>query len=421
MKHPNSAWTLASKRGPSSRILSLLLFVTLIVLTPPSGARTAPAKESYFIDPSATIECGGNFKSCSFGSRVYVGPFATVKAGPNPRAKTPSITIGNDSNVQDNALLDATNKQPITLGEKVIIAHGASVYGGAKIGVEGTCPPAPRVCASFVGFNSEIAEGAIVERNAMVLHLARVGPGVRIPSGKVVLSGKNVTSEREIPEKTIDIATGDQNFMDGVINVNVALAAGYNELEQQNASNVCGVNYNPKTDWTPTPTLPSFAGTQHRIPDSPNRVIGDVRLADKALPKMGINIALRADEGTPFEVGTIAFLADFTTFHALRETQLKLGNDGKYGAGSLMHGGTRFNKITSTGNNFEIGNDSVFYNATAADNCRIGAMSFVTGISLTANTVVPPKTVWDGDKRYPVEWERRPHSKAKKSRGRCAG
>jgi carbonic anhydrase/acetyltransferase-like protein (isoleucine patch superfamily) len=390
----------------------------LIFLTPHPGGATAP-KESSFIDPSATIECGEPFKPCSFGSRVYIGPFATLKAGPNSRAKTPSITIGNDSNVQDNALLDATNRQPITLGEKVIIAHGAAVYGGAKIGVDGTCPPAPLVCASFVGFNSEIAEGAIVERNAMVLHLARVGPGVRIPSGKVVMSGKNVTSDAQIPDKTMDITTGDQMFMEGVINVNLALAAGYIALEQKDPTNVCGVNYNPETDWTRTSILPSFAGKPRRFPNSPHRIIGDVRLADKALPKMGMNIALRADEGTPFVVGTIFSVADFTTFHALRDTQLNLGNDGKYGVGSLVHGGK--DKLTSTGRNFELGNDSVFYNSTAGDNCHIGPMSLVEKTNLGADTDIPAKTVVLAGERTAVEWERRPHQKTKNIRGRCKG
>ena len=417
MKHINSARALASKRGRISRTLSVLLFINLIISTH-SGAATSP-DESHFIDPSAIIQCDGPYKPCSFGSSVYIGPFATLKAGPSSGGSTPFITIGNGSDVQDNTLLDTTtNNKPITLGDTVIIAHGASVFGGARIGMSGECPPSIYVCASFVGFNSEVAEDAVVERNAMVTHLARVGPGVTIPSGRVVLPGKNVTSNSEVPSKTIAITDVDRQFMDAVIHVNIAFAAGYTELEKKDPTNVRGVNFNPVTDFTPTSILPSLAGRPIRDPSSPNRIIGDVRFADAAMPRMGRNVSLRADEGTPFRVGKIGLLADFTTFHALEHTELSLGDNGVYGAGSLVHGGKFNNKITSTGVNFELGNDSVFYSSTAGDNCRIGAMSFVSDTNLPANTFIPTRVVILAGKQSQVEWGRRPHKKAKSSRGK---
>jgi carbonic anhydrase/acetyltransferase-like protein (isoleucine patch superfamily) len=417
MKHLNSARELANKRGPISRILSVLLFVNLIVSTH-SGAAAA-LNDPHFSDPTAVIQCGPPFKLCSLGSSVYIGPFATLKTGPSSGGSTPFITIGNSSDVQDNTLLDTTtNNRPITLGDTVIIAHGASVFGGASIGTRGECPPSIYVCASFVGFNSEVAEDAVVERNAMVTHLARVGPGVTIPSGRVVLPGKNVRSNSEVPAKTIEITDADRQFMDAVIHVNIAFAAGYTELQRKDPTDVRGVNFNPVTDFTPTSTLPSLAGQPIRNPSSPNRIIGDVRFADAAMPRMGRNVSLRADEGTPFRVGRISLLADFTTFHALEHTELSLGDNGRYGVGSLMHGGKFNNNITSTGINFELGNDSVFYSSTAADNCRIGAMSFVSDTNLPANTIIPAKRVVLAGQMSVVEWDRRPHKKTKNSRGK---
>src|SRR5690242_14905325 len=135
MKHPNSARELARRRGPISRILSVLLFVNLIVSTH-SGAATG-SQDAHFIDPTAIVQCGAPYNPCSFGSGVYIGPFAIIKAGqPSGNKNTPSITIGDGSDVQDNTVLDAT-AGPITLGDSVIIAHGAAVYGGARIGVTG--------------------------------------------------------------------------------------------------------------------------------------------------------------------------------------------------------------------------------------------------------------------------------------------
>jgi carbonic anhydrase/acetyltransferase-like protein (isoleucine patch superfamily) len=407
MKHPNPARELASKRGLFVLLVSsALLFVSLTVAPHPSAAITQ--NETSFTDPTAVVQCGPpNFRPCSFGRSVYIGPFATLKAGPGSPDQTPSINIGNSSNVQDNAVLDATtNHRPITLGEKVIIAHGAAVFGGARIGVSGSCEKGISECPSFVGFNSEVAEDAVIERNAMVGHLARVGPGVTIPSGRAVLPGRNVRTDMEMMSKTREIVDGDEDFMNAVIHVNVALAAGYIALRGQDPSNVRGINYNPSTDLNPTPTLPSFAGIPKRDPNIRTRIIGDVRLADTALPSVGINVSLRADEGTPFMVGTILSLENSTTFHALEHTRLTLGNNGRYGAGSIMHGGTFSNRNTSTGTNFVLGNNSVFFNSTAGNNCHIGAMSFVSDSTLAANSVVPPRVVMFEDRQTPVEWDR---------------
>jgi carbonic anhydrase/acetyltransferase-like protein (isoleucine patch superfamily) len=391
-------------------MLSVLLLVSLTVGTHP-GAAAAQNRPS-FTDPTASVQCGPGFRFCDFGSAVYIAPFATIKAGPSSL-----ITIRDSSNVQDNALLDTTtNNRPITLGKMAIIAHGASVFGGTRIGETGTCPPGRSVCPSFIGFNSEVAENAVVQSNAMVMHLARVGPGVTIPSGRAVLPGKNVTSNSEVPAKTVEVVDGDNEFMDAVIEVNIALAAGYTELQRQDPSNVLGINFNPVTDLNPTSILPSFNGRSTRDPLSRSRIIGDVRFANAVLPTVGMNVSLRADEGTPIEVGTIGSLADLTTFHALEHTQLRLGNNGTYGRGSVVHGGKTY--TTSTGSNFVLGDNSVFYNSTAADNCRVGAMSLVDKTNLPANTVIRPGVVVMSGQQTPVEWARRPRKKTKGNRRR---
>ena len=409
MKHLQCAGSPVGKRSPFAfQMSSVLALVSLIVSAHPSGV--ASKRQPSFTDPSATVQCGlRRFKSCTIGSGVYIAPFATLKAGPISSRKTSSISIGDDSNVQDNALLDTTtNNRPIAIGEKVIIAHGASVFGGAQIGVSGSCQSGSTVCPSFVGFNSEVAEDAVIQRDAMVMHLARVGPGVTIPSGRKVISGKNVLSNSEVPAKTEPVDNDDRRFMNSVLEVNTDLAVGYSELLRQDPSNVRGVNYNPITHLNPKSILPSFAGTERRDPLSRSRIIGDVRFADRVLPSVGVNVSLRADEGTPFVVGTIRGLKDSTTFHALEHTKLSLGDNGSYGYGSVVHGGSFNNNTTSTGSNFVLGDNSVFFNATAADNCKVDAMSLVLETNLLAGTVVPSRVVKFRDQTWDVEWERRP-------------
>ena len=177
-----------------------------------SESPTKPAPS--FSDPTAVL----THVTLHGTHGVYVAPFATLTAT-NPY----TIAIGDDSDVQDNALVSTTSPAntvtgtgvaygSIELGAKTILAHGATVLGGqtakggTTIGVYGECPgetheKAGAGCPSFVGFNA-VVDGAIIQMNAMVTHLARVGPGVTIPSGRKVKPGKWVRSNDEVESKT---------------------------------------------------------------------------------------------------------------------------------------------------------------------------------------------------------------------------
>ncbi|WP_242040428.1 hypothetical protein [Anabaena subtropica] len=130
------------------------------------------------------------------GEKVYVAPFAELNATNAP------ISIAADSNAQDQVKIIASGTG-VQIGERVIMAHMAVVKGGARIGTQGSTGPftdpvtnaqfSNTVPETFLAFNCEI-DGATIERNTVVNFLARVGPGVTLPAGKVVLPGKNVTN-----------------------------------------------------------------------------------------------------------------------------------------------------------------------------------------------------------------------------------
>src|SRR5689334_15704176 len=101
----------------------------------------------------------------------------------------------------------------------------------------------------------------------MVLHLARVTPGVIIPSDRKVLPGKNVESQEEIDAKTAKVDEFDEAFMNGVIDVNVAFAEQYPVLAEEDQENVFGINFDPgHTDFNPDRDLPTLAGVPTRDP-----------------------------------------------------------------------------------------------------------------------------------------------------------
>ena len=61
---------------------------------------------------------------------VTMGDRCTVWFNAGVRGDVHSIVIGNDTNIQDGAIIHCTYKKASTIiGDKVSIAHGASVHG----------------------------------------------------------------------------------------------------------------------------------------------------------------------------------------------------------------------------------------------------------------------------------------------------
>lgn len=93
------------------------------------------------------------------------------------------IKIGNNTNIQDNAVIHATyQKSPTHIGNNVTIAHGAIVHG---------CTLHDNV---MVGMNAVVLDNAVVESNSI------------IAAGSVVTKGTVVESESVyagIPAKKI--------------------------------------------------------------------------------------------------------------------------------------------------------------------------------------------------------------------------
>jgi carbonic anhydrase/acetyltransferase-like protein (isoleucine patch superfamily) len=383
--------------------LTIVMAGTLIVSLLAVGLSANAAAEPSFVDPTAILTNRTNIRP---GSLDYIGPFAALKAGTDADH---SITIGDESNVQDSVVVD-TAKGKVALGDMVILAHGATVKGNSAIGVSGSCPGGAAHCPAFVGFNAEV-DGAIVQTDGMVQTLSRVAPGVTIPSGRKTLPGTNIASNAEVMAKTAAVVEADRAFMDGVIEVNVAFAREYVKLAQEDASNVMGINYDPgNSPFNPKRDLPKLAGKETRDPAFRNRIIGDVSLTDTeaALNRViGSQVSLRADEGEPFTVGSVAAMGNNTTFHALEHTNLHLGANGSYGAHSLIHGGpTPYGDATISGDNLRLGNGAVLFRSRVGKNVTIGDRSLVQESDLPDGTTVPARTVIIGGQKVGmVEWD----------------
>jgi len=386
----------------SQRILLYALCACTATLAVMTASFHARAAGEHFSDPTAQIR-----GQVTLGDEVYVGPFATLVAEAGHK-----IEIGAESDVQDNVTLEAT-KGDIILGETVILAHGATVKGAAELGEHGVCPDAAaKHCPSFVGFNSEV-DGAKVEMDAMVGHLARLAPGVTLKSGLKVLPGKNVTTQAEAENtalgKVAAVTQADRDFMAGVIEVNVQFAVQYAHMKP---SETTGINTDPNTTFNPGSQLPSLLGTSTQDPGFRNRIIGNVLLSNNVAQLddlMGERVSLRADEGSPFILGALRSIESNAVFHALEHTEVFISGNARIESGSLVHGGPNsFNSnTTSAGFGFQLGAKSVFFASRIGALGRVGYKSAVlsTDFGHAVNTRIGDCQVYNsGIKVGDVEW-----------------
>ncbi|BBD65267.1 hypothetical protein NIES4072_10650 [Nostoc commune NIES-4072] len=378
---------------------------------------TAPSESASFLDPTARII---NPRKIRLGEKVYVAPFAELDATIAP------ISIADDSNVQDQVRIIASGTG-VDIGPRVIMAHMATIKGAAKIGTQGSTGPFSNpithtqfnndIPETFLSFNCEV-DGATIESNTVVNFLSRVGPGVTLPAGKVVLPGKNVTTNLEATNsslgKVANLTEADVALLEGIIEVNEAFAKGYTELARTDLSNVQGINFAPVTAFNPG-GLPQIGGIVTRDFTFRNRIIGNVVLEDSfatLTKKIGNGISLRADEGQPFNVGEIAGMANDVVFHALETTSLTLGDNIGYGPRVLVHGGRQVVNGVADGPETRVDDsvglapNSVIFRSIIGRRSAVGQKSAVFNSTVAPRTAIGSRIIYadNGNTISSVEW-----------------
>lgn len=151
----------------------------------PSLAWADPAPKlsaSAYVDPRAST-----IGDVSLGARAFVAPCSSIRATPGA-----SVVIGDDSSVQDGAVVVGTAEgglriadlktdvKGVRIGRRTTVGAQAQVQGPARVG-DGV----------FVGmrafvFNAEVADGCVIEPGATVMGV-RVPPGRYVPANLVVI------------------------------------------------------------------------------------------------------------------------------------------------------------------------------------------------------------------------------------------
>lgn len=91
------------------------------------------------------------------------------------RADNDVITIGENSNVQDGAVLHTDGGIPLNIGKNVTIGHQVMLHG-CDIGEN-----------SLIGINSVILDGAKIGRNCLIGANSLIPEGKEIPDGSLVM------------------------------------------------------------------------------------------------------------------------------------------------------------------------------------------------------------------------------------------
>ena len=127
-----------------------------------------------FVAPSATVQ-----------GDVVLKPGSTVWYGAVLRGDDGTLTIGKNSNVQDNCTLHGDQGYPITLGEGVSIGHNA-IGGCVTLGENVTVGHCALVHGCTVGDGSLIGMHATLLNHCMVGKNCIIGAGALVPEGMVI-------------------------------------------------------------------------------------------------------------------------------------------------------------------------------------------------------------------------------------------
>ncbi|WP_329459114.1 gamma carbonic anhydrase family protein [Streptomyces sp. NBC_01497] len=121
------------------------------------GEARPEVEESAWIAPGARLL-----------GEVTVGSGSSVWYGVVLRADLAPITIGRDSNLQDNAVVHNDTGCPTVLGDRVSVGHTAVVHGAV------------------------IGDDCLIGMAAVVMNRARIGAGTLVAAGAVVPEGSVV-------------------------------------------------------------------------------------------------------------------------------------------------------------------------------------------------------------------------------------
>jgi carbonic anhydrase/acetyltransferase-like protein (isoleucine patch superfamily) len=172
-----------------------------VIFALPGGVRfvyDVGGEETAMTDKALVMGIGG--REPKVDAEAFVAPTAsvigdvTLEAGASVwygavvRGDVERISVGAQSNIQDNCTLHADPGFPVTIGARVSVGHNAVVHGAT---VEDDC---------LVGMGATVLNGAVIGAGSLVAAQALVPQGMRVPPGSLV-AGVPAKVRRELTEE----------------------------------------------------------------------------------------------------------------------------------------------------------------------------------------------------------------------------
>jgi carbonic anhydrase/acetyltransferase-like protein (isoleucine patch superfamily) len=130
----------------------------------PFDGQLARVHDTAFVHAAAVL-----IGDVRIGARSSVWPHVTLRADDGP------IVVGDDTSIQDNAVVHCTRgRSRTTVGSRVTVGHGVILHG---------CTIADEC---LIGMGSILLDNAVVEAGAFVAAGTLVPPGKVVPAGMLV-------------------------------------------------------------------------------------------------------------------------------------------------------------------------------------------------------------------------------------------
>jgi carbon dioxide concentrating mechanism protein CcmM len=281
------------------------------------------------------------FGDVYIGERSFVAGNTVLRAAPDRR-----LDIGSETNAQDNIIVRSLENSS-TIGNETSLAHHAIVRD-STVGD-----------FAFLGFDAEIIDSTI-EDGALISAGALI-ENVTIPEDALVPSGAQITTQEQA-DALEKVTEANEEFKREVLDVNAEFAENYITLfEEEGYDAVIGVGPNPVTSFNAERVEPQINDAEL---GEFVRIVGNVRLGSGS--RVGERAAIRADEGSPITIGEDAEIEERVTFHALKDTNIEVGDNLTVGDDSVIHGPIEI------GDSLTVGDDSVVFRVRVGDDVVIG-------------------------------------------------
>ncbi len=314
-----------------------------------------------------------DFGDIFIGEETFIAASTVLRAAPGKR-----IELGDQSTVQDNVVVRA-REDSVTLGDRSHLGHGAIMHD-SEIGND-----------VFIGFKTEVNDSRVGD-GALIYHGAVI-EGVEIPENSFVGAGEVVTDQATADAlPTVEEADVDDKYFHQDLPVIFReITKGFIELyEKEGYDAVMDIGVNPKTSFNPEQVEPNIGESVEL--DEFARIVGDVQLG--ANSSVGRRTAIRADEGTPIVIGYGAIIDDRITFHAIKGTEIQIGQFLVAGDDAVLHGPLEM------GDNNVVGERAVVFQVRVGDNVQIGEGAVIAGpageeltLEIPDDTIIPAGAV----------------------------